>query len=75
MAKVLSYMMLIQLNVIMELSNVKKKKKIELSYVTKVRSHVILILLNVIMESSNVRKNKGTTKCNKSIITFDIGTA
>ena len=26
------------------------------------------------MAPSNVRKNKGTTKCNKSIVTCDVGT-
>ena len=44
-AKVLSYVMLVLLNVIMELSNVRKKKKGgELSNVTKIRLHVMLVL-------------------------------
>ena len=55
MAKILSYVMLVLLNVIMESSNVKKKKK--LLNVTKVQSQVILILPNVTMELSNVSKN------------------
>ena len=55
MAKILSYVMLILFNVIMEPLNVRKKK--ELSNVTKVQSHVMLILLNMTMELSNVRKN------------------
>ena len=27
------------------------------------------------MVSSNMRKNKGTTECDKSTITYDVGTA
>ena len=42
---------------------------------TKVQSHVILVLNNVRMVPSNVRKkNKGTTECDKSIVTYDVGT-
>ena len=42
----------------------------------KVQSNVMLVLPNVIMEPSNVRKkNKGTTECDKSTVTYDIGTA
>ena len=41
---------------------------------TKVQSHVMLILHNVRMVPPNVRKNKGTTKCDKRINTYDIGT-
>ena len=54
MAKILSYVMLVLLNVIMESSNMKKKKLLN---VTKVQSRVILILPNVTMELSNVSKN------------------
>ena len=43
--------------------------------VRNVRSNVMLVLPSVIMEPSNVRKNKGTTNVNKSIVTYDIGTA
>ena len=53
--------------------NVRKKKKEPLN-VTKVQSHVILLLHNVRMVQSNVRKNKGTTKCDKSSVTCDVGT-
>ena len=45
-------------NVIMKLSNVKKKKKKELLNVTKILSNVMLVQSNVTMEPSNVRKNK-----------------
>ena len=39
-------------------------------------SYVILKPHNVRMKLSNVRKNsKGTTKCKKKTVTFDIGTA
>ena len=34
----------------------------------------MLVLLNVTMEPSNVKKSKGTTKCEKRIVTCDIGT-
>ena len=33
----------------------------------------MLKLHNVKMEPSNVRKNKGTTKCDKRIVTYDVG--
>ena len=36
---------------------------------------MILVLHNVRMVPSYVRKNKGTSECNKSIVTYDIGTA
>ena len=42
---------------------------------TKVQSHVMLLLCNVRMVLSNVRKKKGTTECNKSTITSDVGIA
>ena len=65
-------MILVLPNVMMELSNVRKKKK-PLN-VTKVLSNVMLVLSNVIMEPIDVRKkNKGTTKCNKRKVTCDIG--
>ena len=53
MRKVRSNMMLVLLNVIMELSNVRKKNKVPLN-VRKVRSNVMLVLPNVAMEPSNV---------------------
>ena len=62
-------------NVRMEPSNVRKKKVRELPNVRKKRSHVMLELHNVRMEPSNVRKSKGTTKCEKKTITYDVGTA
>ena len=45
-------------HVIMELSNMKKKKNRALLNVTKVRLEVMLVLPNVIMELSNVKKKK-----------------
>ena len=43
---------------------------------TKELSYVMLEPHNVRMELSNVKKNgKGTTKCEKRTITYDIGTA
>ena len=57
MAKILSYVMLVLLNVITEPSNVRKKKERKLSDVTKVLSYVILILSNVMMELLSVSKN------------------
>ena len=61
-------------NVRMESSNVRKIK--EPPNVTKVQSHVMLILHNVKMVPSNVRKkNKGTTECDKSIISCHVSTA
>ena len=58
MAKILSYVMLVLLNVITEPSNVRKKKnERKLSNVTKVLSYVILILSNVMMELLSVSKN------------------
>ena len=42
----------------------------------KVQSHVMLVLRNVRMVSSNMRKKiKRITKCDKSTITCDVGTA
>ena len=41
---------------------------------TKIESDAMLVLLNVTMEPSNVKKSKGTTKCEKRIVTCDIGT-
>ena len=35
----------------------------------------MLVLHNVRMVPSNVRKNKETTVCDKSIVTYDVGTA
>ena len=43
---------------------------------TKVQLHVMLVLHNVRMVPLNVRKkNKRTTECDKSSVTYDIGTA
>jgi len=66
-------MILVLPNVTMEPSNVRKKKKNPLN-VTKEQLHVILELHNVRIEPSNMRKNKRTTECNKSTITYNIGT-
>ena len=51
-----SYVMLVRLNMIMELSNVSKKRKRELLNVTKIQSYVILVLPNVTMKLSNMTK-------------------
>ena len=59
MIKVQSYVKLILPNVIMEPSNVKKKKIIrEPSNVIKIQLYVMLVLPNVTMEPSNVKKKK-----------------
>ena len=43
---------------------------------TKVQLHVMLVLHNVRMVPLNVRKkNKRTTECDKSSVTYNIGTA
>ena len=55
-------------------SNVRKKMREPLN-VTKVQSHMMLILHNMRMVPLNVRKNKGTTKCDKNLVTCDISTA
>ena len=73
--KIQSYVTLVLHNMRMVPSNVRKKIR-EPSNVTKVQSHVMLVLHNMRMIPSNVRKkNKGTTKCDKSSVTCDIGTA
>ena len=56
MTKDLSNVMLVLVNVIIEPSNVREKKK-ELLNVTKVQPHVMLILPNVTIKLSNVSKN------------------
>ena len=53
--------------------NVRKEIR-EPPNVTKVQSHMMLVLRNVRIVSSNVRKNKETTECDKSTITYDVGT-
>ena len=73
--KVQSHVISVLHNVSMVPSNVRKKNIRELLNVTKVKSHVMLVLHNVKMILSNVRKNKETTKCDKSTITYDVGTA
>ena len=71
----MSHVMLVPSNVTMKLSNVRKKIREPLN-VIKELSHVMLELHNVTMKLSNVRKkNKGTTKCDKRIVTYDVGTA
>ena len=55
-------------------SNVRKKMREPLN-VIKVQSHMMLILHNMRMVPLNVRKNKGTTKCDKNLVTCDISTA
>ena len=49
------YVMLVQFNMTMELSNASKKNREPLN-VTKVQSHVMLVLYNVRIVLSNVRK-------------------
>ena len=72
MAKVQTDVMLVLLNVIMEPSNVRKKKR-EPPNVTKEQSHVMLELHNV--EPSNVRKKKKQTiECDKRIVACDVRT-
>ena len=39
----------------------------------KVQSHLMLNLPNLWMVQLNVRKNKGTTECDKSTVTYDVG--
>ena len=56
MTKKLSYVMLESHNVMMKLSNVRKKKVSEPPNVRKDLSHVMLELHNVRMEPLNVRK-------------------
>ena len=64
--------MLVLFNMTIEPSNLKKIKIKEPLYVTKELSNVILKLHNVIMEPSNVRKKKGTTKCEKITVKYDV---
>ena len=71
--KVQLHVMLVQHNVRIVPSNVRKKIK-ELPNVTKVQLHVILIMHNVRVVPSNVRKYKWTIKCDKSTITSDVST-
>ena len=59
MTKELSDVMLKLYNVMIELSNVRKKKIKELLNVKKELSYVMLKLHNVKMKPSNVRKKKG----------------
>ena len=59
-------------NMRIEPSNVRKKMR-EPPNVTKELSYVMLELHNMRMKPSNVRKkNKGTTKCGKKTVTYDI---
>ena len=74
MTKVRSEVMLVFHNVRMELSNLRIKNRVPLN-VTKIELDVMLVLLNVTMEPSNLRKNKGTTKCDRRTVKFDIGIA
>ena len=55
---------------------IKCEKKIrEPLNMTKVLSHVMFVLHNVKIIPSNVRKKKKeTTECDKSTITYDVGT-
>ena len=50
-----SKVILVLLNVIIELSNLRIKNRVTLN-VIKIESDAMLVLLNVTMESSNVRK-------------------
>ena len=74
MKKIQSHVMLVLYNVIMIPSNVKKEIK-EPPNIIKEQSHVMLILYNVRMVSSNVRGKKKIAECDKSTVTFYIGTA
>ena len=56
MTKVQLHVMLVLLNVIMESSNLRKKKIKEPLYMTKELSNLILELHNMKMEPSNVKK-------------------
>ena len=70
-----SNVMLVLPNVIKKSPNVRKKIRESPNVtVTKVQSHVMLILHNVRMVPSNVTKKKGTTECDKSTVTCDVGT-
>ena len=71
--KELLHMILELYNVRMKLSNARKIR--EPSNVTKELSHVMLKLHNVRIKPSNARKNKRTIKCDKRIVTYDVGTA
>ena len=73
MTIVRSKVILVLLNVIMELSNLRIKNRLTLN-VIKIESDAMLILLNVTMESSNVRKNKGIIECDKNTVTCDVDT-
>ena len=55
MTIVRSKVILVLLNVIMELSNLRIKNRVTLN-VIKIESDAMLVLLNVTIESSNVRK-------------------
>ena len=68
--------MLVLLNKTMKSSNVRKKVR-EPPNVRKKRSYVILKLHNVRIKPSNVkkRKSKGTIKCEKRTVIYNIGTA
>ena len=75
MTKVQSYLILVSPNVTMELSNVRKKIRVQLNTV-KVWSYVMLVLSNV--NNGTVKyekKNKGITEYDKSIVTCNVGTA
>ena len=75
MTTVQSHVILALQNLKMVPSNVRKKKRVQPN-VAKVLLYVMLVLLNVIMEPSNARKkNKGTIKCEKNIVTYDVGAA
>ena len=70
----MSHVMLELHNVKIEPSNVRKKIR-KPPNVTKAPSNVMLELHNMRMEPSNVIKIKGTIKCDKRIVTCDVGTA
>ena len=75
MTKVQLEVMLGLSNVIMKLSNMRKKK-VSLN-MTKVQLEAMLVLPNVTIEPPNLKKEKekGTAKCYKRIVTCDIRTA
>ena len=73
--KVRLEVMLVLHNVWTKPLNVRKKKVREPPNVKKEPSHVMLKPYNVRMKPSNMRKKKkGTTKCHKSTVKYDIET-
>ena len=76
MTKELLHVMLELQNMMMEPSNVRQKVREPLN-VTKELSHVMLKLHNVdgTVKCEKKKKSKGITKCEKKIVTCDVGIA